>query len=230
MTPYTIGFIGVGHIGSQIAKAATETSAAQEGDLAVVAVPLSGIEQLSVEPLAGKVVATTNYNPQLDGHIAELDTGTATVAGLIQAHLPYSRVVRAFSHISAAEVTTDGEPEGTPNRRSLAIAGDDADARRVVADLYNQVGFDTVDIGGLDASWRIDRGQPAFIVPSERRRASRECRPGQTADVILGEEGTQVTKRMPGHKKGGKEAAIAREGAARTLLSHIAASLSTAGE
>jgi predicted dinucleotide-binding enzyme len=116
------------------------------------------------------VVATTNYNPQFDGHIAELDTGTATVAGLIQAHLPYSPVVRAFSHISATEVTTYGEPEGTSNRRALAIAGGDADARRVVADLYNQVGFDTVEIGSLDESWRIDRGQPAFIVPSERRR------------------------------------------------------------
>ena len=104
MTLYTIGFIGVGHIGSQVARA------------------------------------------------------------VIQAHLPHSRVVRAFSHISAAEVTTDGKPEGTPNRRALAIAGDDAGAKRVVADLYNQVGFDTVDIGGLDENWRVDRGQPAFIV------------------------------------------------------------------
>ena len=197
MTAYTIGFIGVGHIGSQIARAvmkaghpivisnsrgpqtlanlvqelgpqaraATATEVALQGDLIVVAVPLSGIDQLPVEPLAGKVViATTNYNPQRDGHIAVLDAATATVAGLVQAHLPRSRVVRAFSHISAAEVTTDGEPEGTPNRRALAIAGDDADAKRVVADLYNQVGFDTVDIGGLGESWRVDRGQPAFIV------------------------------------------------------------------
>lgn len=127
--------------------------------------PLSGIDQLPVEPLAGKVViATTNYNTQRDGHIAVLDAGTATVAGMIQEYLPRSRVVRAFSHISAAEVTTDGEPEGTPNRRALAVAGDDADAKRMVADLYNQVGFDTVDIGGLDESWKVDRGQPAFIV------------------------------------------------------------------
>ena len=170
MTPYTIGFIGVGRIGTQVARAvikaghpivisnsrgpqtladlvqelgpqaraATAASAALEGDLVVVAVPLSGIDQVPVEPLAGKVViATTNYNPQRDGHIAVLDAGTATVAGLVQAHLPHSRVVRAFSHISAAEVTTDGEPEGAPNRRALAIAGDDADAKRVVADLYN---------------------------------------------------------------------------------------------
>jgi predicted dinucleotide-binding enzyme len=162
MTLYTIGFIGVGHIGSQVARAvvkaghpvvisnsrgpatltdlvqdlgpqaraATAAAAAREGELVVVAIPLSGIDQLPVEPPAGKVViATTNYNPQRDGHIAELDAGTATVAGLVQVHLPHSRVVRAFSHISAAEVTTDGEPEGTPNRRALAIAGDDTDAR-----------------------------------------------------------------------------------------------------
>jgi 8-hydroxy-5-deazaflavin:NADPH oxidoreductase len=196
-TSYTIGFIGVGRIGTQVAKAvikaghpvvisnsrgpetladvvqelgsqaraATAAEAAVAGEVVVIAVPLSGITQLPVEQLANKVViATTNYNPPRDGHIAELDAGSATVAGMVQAQIPRSHVVRAFSHISSMEVTTDGTPEGTPNRRALAIAGDDVDAKRMVAALYNQVGFDSVDIGGLDESWRVDRGQPAFIV------------------------------------------------------------------
>lgn len=58
----------------------------------------------------------------------------------------------------------DGHPEGDPQRRALALAGDDPDAKQLVARLYNQFGFDAVDIGGLAESWRLDPGQPAFVV------------------------------------------------------------------
>ena len=52
---------------------------------------------------------------------------------------------------------------GTPHRRALAIAGDDAAAKKTVAAIYDEVGFDTLDLGVLDEAWRVDRGQPAFI-------------------------------------------------------------------
>jgi 8-hydroxy-5-deazaflavin:NADPH oxidoreductase len=81
----------------------------------------------------------------------------------LQAHLPTSRVVRAFSMINAAEMSGDGHPEGDPKRRALALAGDDPAARQLVAGLYNEFGFDAVDIGGLAESWRLDPGQPAFV-------------------------------------------------------------------
>jgi 8-hydroxy-5-deazaflavin:NADPH oxidoreductase len=57
----------------------------------------------------------------------------------------------------------DGHPAGDPKRRALALAGDDPTARRLVASLYDEFGFDAVDIGGLDESWRVDVGQPAFV-------------------------------------------------------------------
>jgi 8-hydroxy-5-deazaflavin:NADPH oxidoreductase len=72
--------------------------------------------------------------------------------------------VKAFNMISAAEVPADGTPSGTPNRRALALAGDDADAKKTVAELYDRIGFDAVDAGPLTESWRFGRGQPAFIV------------------------------------------------------------------
>ena len=58
----------------------------------------------------------------------------------------------------------DGHPRGDPKRRALALAGDDPAAKRLVAGLYNEFGFDALDIGGLDESWRIEAGQPAFVV------------------------------------------------------------------
>ena len=147
------------------ARATTPTEAAAAGDFAIVAIPITTIDQVPVEPLVGKVViATINYFPGQPGHIAEVDNGTTTAPGLLQAHLPTSRVVRAFSMINAAEMSGDGRPAGDPKRRALALAGDDPAAKELVANLYNQFGFDALDIGGLDESWRIDAGQPAFVV------------------------------------------------------------------
>jgi 8-hydroxy-5-deazaflavin:NADPH oxidoreductase len=146
------------------ARAATPAAAAAAADFAIVAIPVTTIDQVPAEPLAGKVViATINYFPQRDGHIPAIDSGTTTVPGLLQAHLPASRVVRAFSMLDAADMSGDGHPAGDPRRRAIAIAGDDAAAKRLVAGLCDEFGFDTVDLGGLDESWRVDPGQKAFV-------------------------------------------------------------------
>ena len=195
MTVKTIGLIGAGHIGSQLARlavqhgydvvvsnsrgpetlkdlvqelgprarAGTAEQAAGTGDIVVVTIPLRNISNVPVAPLAGKIVIDTdNYYPQRDGHIPELDNEMATTSELLQRHLPASKVVKAFNHIYAAALTTDGQPVGTPNRRALAIAGNDADAKRVVAQLIDRFGFDVVDIGPLSDSWRIQRDTPGY--------------------------------------------------------------------
>jgi 8-hydroxy-5-deazaflavin:NADPH oxidoreductase len=146
------------------ASAGTPAQAAAAADIAIVAIPVTTIDQVPVEPLAGKVViATINYFPQRDGPIPEIDSGKTTVPGLLQAHLPASRVVRAFSMLDAADMSQDGHPAGDPKRRALALAGDDPAARDLVARLYDEFGFDPVDLGGLGESWRVDPGQAAFV-------------------------------------------------------------------
>jgi len=145
------------------ARAGTTEQAAAAGDIVVVTIPLKNISDVPVEPLAGKIVIDTgNYYPQRDGHIAELDHEEVTTSELLQRHLPASKVVKAFNHIYAAELTTDGQATGTPNRRALAIAGNDAEAKRVVTELIDRFGFDVVDIGPLSDSWRIQRDTPGY--------------------------------------------------------------------
>ena len=191
----TIGFIGAGHIGSQVARlavargydvvisnsrgpgtlsglvrelgprarAATVEEAAAAGEVVVVSIPLKNYRSVPPGPLAGKtVIDTNNYYPQRDGHIPELDNESTTTAELLQAHLPASKVVKAFNHIYAAQLTTDGRPAGTPNRRALVIAGDDAGAKAVVTRLLDEFGFDTVDAGPLAEGWRIQRDTPGY--------------------------------------------------------------------
>ena len=191
----TIGLIGAGHIGSQLARlavahgydvvvsnsrgpdtlsalvaelgsharAATAAGAAAAGDIVVVTIPLKAIGTVPAKPLEGKIVIdTNNYYPQRDGHIAELDSESTTTAELLQHHLPKSKVVKAFNHIHAAELTTHGQAPGMPNRRALVIAGDDEAAKRVVADMIDRFGFDVVDAGPLAEGWRIQRDTPGY--------------------------------------------------------------------
>jgi 8-hydroxy-5-deazaflavin:NADPH oxidoreductase len=152
----------VGELGEH-ARAADTAEAARAGDLVVVTVPFRAVNDLPVEPFAGKIVMdTNNYYPQRDGVFDEVENGSITVSGVLQRHLPDARVVKAFNHIQAAQILSTATPSGTPGRRALAIAGDDEHAKRAVADFIDGIGFDVVDIGPLSESWRIDAGTPGY--------------------------------------------------------------------
>lgn len=147
------------------ARAATPEEAAQAADLAVVTVPLKAYAQVPVDALAGKVVIdTNNYYPARDGQMPELDDESTTVSELLQAHLPTSKVVKAFNHIRSDDLGTQGSPAGTPDRRALAYAGDDEDAKATVAALIDQLGFDALDAGRLADGWRYQRDTAAYVV------------------------------------------------------------------
>jgi predicted dinucleotide-binding enzyme len=119
-----------------------------------------------VAPLAGKTVLdTNNYYWERDGRIAELDEKKTTTSQMLQRHLPESTVVKAFNHIGAGEILTTGSPAGTPGRRALATASDSPEALQFVTDLYDAFGFDTVAIGPLADSWRVERDTPAYGIP-----------------------------------------------------------------
>jgi len=151
------------------ATAATATDAAAAGEFVVVTVPLKNYRDIPVEPLEGKIVIdTNNYYWERDGHIAELDDGTATVSGLLQAHLPASKVAKGFNHIRSTEIQNSGSPAGTPDRRALATASDFPEAAERVAALYDEFGYDSVNIGPLSESWRVERDRPAYVVRQNR--------------------------------------------------------------
>ncbi|MGA0568830.1 NADPH-dependent F420 reductase [Rathayibacter sp. KR2-224] len=191
----TIGLIGAGHIGSQIARqavahgydvvvsnsrgpetltdlvaelgeharAATSAEAAEAADIAVVTVPFNAIDQIPVEPLAGKpVIDTNNYYWERDGHRAELDDFSETSSGQLQRHLAGAHVVKAFNHIFASAITEDAQDAGTSGRRALAVFGDDDGAKQTVTEFIDTIGFDVVDGGPLSESWRIQRDTPAY--------------------------------------------------------------------
>lgn len=145
------------------ARAATAAEAATAGDFAVVAVPLKLVNDMPAAELAGKVlIDTNNYMPWRDGHYAIIDSGEKTEHELRQEQLPASMVVKAFTHIQAPRIISWGRPAGDPERLALAASSDFPEAVDLVAHLYDQFGFDTVDNSPLQNSWRTRPGQPAW--------------------------------------------------------------------
>jgi predicted dinucleotide-binding enzyme len=146
------------------ARAGTVDEAARAGDIVVVAIPFKNYRSVPAEAVGDKVVIdANNYYPQRDGQVPELDDESTTNSELLQAHLPEAKVVKTFNHIMAAQIVSDGTPAGTPDRRALAVAGDDAAAKATVAGLLDEFGFDVVDAGPLSEGWRFQREEPAYV-------------------------------------------------------------------
>ena len=191
----TIGFIGAGHIGSTVARAAitagydvvlsnsrgpetlaelvtelgphasaaTGTEAAERGDFVVVTIPFHSALEVPAEQLVGKVVIdTNNYYFERDGHIQEIDDHEITPTGFLQHHLAGSKVAKGFNHIQATQILSDATPAGSLDRRALATASDYPEAIELVTRFFDEIGFDTVVIGPLSESWRIDRDMPGY--------------------------------------------------------------------
>jgi len=147
------------------ARAALPKEAVDGADLVVVTIPLKNIPSLPSDLFANAratlvVVDTGNYYPQRDGHIAEIEQGmTESRWTSQQLGRP---VVKAFNNIYAQHLLEKGLPRGTPGRIALPVAGDDRTAKALVIALLDDLGFDGVDAGNLDDSWRQQPGTPVY--------------------------------------------------------------------
>ncbi|GAA4386697.1 NADPH-dependent F420 reductase [Brevibacterium pityocampae] len=145
------------------ASAGTPAEAAAAGDIVVVSVPLTAVDDLPVDALAGKTVLdTTNYYPFRDGRISVLDDEEVTEGEYVQARLGTARVVKAFSSILAHHIPQLARPAGASDRTALPIAGDDPAAKEQAAALIEQIGFDVVDAGPLSEAWRFEPESTAY--------------------------------------------------------------------
>jgi len=144
------------------AHPATIEDATRNGDVVVVAVPLKAVPDLPAAAFNGKVVVdANNYYPNRDGDIAALQSGTPS-SRWVARHLAGATVVKAFNNIYAQHLLESGKPAGAPGRIALPVAGDDAAAKQTVMSLVDALGFDAVDAGSLDESWRQQPDTPVY--------------------------------------------------------------------
>jgi predicted dinucleotide-binding enzyme len=194
----TIGIIGAGMIGGQVARlavtagldvivsnsrspetlaglvqelgsgarAATPEEAVREGDLVVLAIPFFAYSKLSPDALAGKVVIDTmNYYPERDGRMPEVQTDKIASSELVHRHVPKSRLVKALNNMDWVRLLSRARSAGHGDRSALPIASDDTEAKAAVAKFVNSIGYDSVDMGGLEDSWRSEPTMPAYVRP-----------------------------------------------------------------
>lgn len=144
----------------------TVEEAARSGDVVIVTIPEKNIPSLPRDLFAGVadnvvVVDTGNYYPQQrDGQIAGIEDGMVE-SGWVSEQLGRP-VVKAFNNIYAEHLLKLGKPPGAPGRIALPVAGDDNRAKFVVLKLVDELGFDGVDAGRLDESWRQQPGTPVY--------------------------------------------------------------------
>jgi predicted dinucleotide-binding enzyme len=166
------------------AKAVTVQEAARAGKVVIVTIPEGYIPNLPKELFAGVpddvvVVDTGNYYPQQrDGRIAGIEDG-ATESRWVANQLGRP-VIKAFNNIYAQHLQERGRPKGNPGRIALPVAGDDQRAKDTVMRLVDELGFDPVDAGKLDESWRQQPATPVYATDYDAagvKRALSEATP-----------------------------------------------------
>jgi hypothetical protein len=147
------------------ATAAWASRAAHGADVVVVTIPEKDVINLPDNFLNGAaddvvVIDTGNYSRERDGRIEEIEAGM-TDSRWVEEQIGVS-VVKAFNTIRAEHLLEFGKTQGTTGRIALPVAADDHEAKLVVMNLVDALGFDPVDGGGLDDSWRQQQGNPAY--------------------------------------------------------------------
>jgi 8-hydroxy-5-deazaflavin:NADPH oxidoreductase len=148
-------------------RAVAVSDAIAFGDMAIIAVPFKAVSGLPTAGTTGKVIVdATNYYERRDGHIDRLIDGMMTSSGLLAEHFAGARVVKAFNTTYFTTLAGGGLPEGDPRRLVIFVAGDDADAKASVSSLIDQLGFDTIDTGGLHSGGLLQEpGSRIYNVP-----------------------------------------------------------------
>lgn len=171
------------------ARATSVREAARAEDVVVLSIPQKAVPALPKDlfasvPPSVVVIETGNYYPRLrDGRIDALEAGMLD-SEWVAAQLGRP-VVKAFNNIIAKSLLEKSMPPGSPERIALAVAGDSGDAKAVARRLVDELGFDAIDAGRLDESWRQQPGTPAYchdLDAASLRRALAEADRSKLAD------------------------------------------------
>ncbi|HZE72910.1 MAG TPA: NAD(P)-binding domain-containing protein [Pyrinomonadaceae bacterium] len=138
------------------AHASTIEDAARFGDVVLIAIPFGKFRTLPANGFKGKVVIDAgNYYPERDGRFVEIDRDETTSSELMASQLKEARLVKGFNTIYFKHLATQGDSSRPlEDRRAIFIAGDDSEAKEIVARLIEEIGFAAVDSGFLHEGGR----------------------------------------------------------------------------
>ncbi len=158
------------------AKAGSVAEAVAFGDVVVLVVPYTAVEQIGKD--YGKALATkqlvmdvSNPIPRRDGEDFVKKINAEGGAGLAtQRMLPGAKIVRAFNAIGSMSLPKEAHRQGEP--LGVPIAGDDPKAIELASSLIKQIGFEPVLIGNLAKGKYLVPGTPlgGMHTPADLRK------------------------------------------------------------
>ena len=131
-------------------------------DIIVVAVPLHKYRSIDTALLQGHtVIDTMNYWAPVDGVMDEFESGAST-SEVIEEFLGDVKLVKTLNHIGYGDLEVDSLPAGDSSRRALVLASDHGDAKELIAEFIDSMGYDAVDAGPLAAGRAMENGTEIF--------------------------------------------------------------------
>jgi predicted dinucleotide-binding enzyme len=159
------------------AEARWAAEAIAEADVVVLAIPIHEFATFDARQLAGKlVVDVMNYWPPVDGVQPMFENSQRGSSEIVQERLAESTVIKTLNHLGYHQIDEERRPEGSPERRTVGVAGDDPAAVEVVAEIIERIGFDTVRLDSLRAGRLFEAGGPVFGASLRRAEFERALR------------------------------------------------------
>lgn len=146
------------------ARAATAQDALRDVDVVILSMPLGALK--GARPLLASlaesvvVIDTSNYFPQRDGEVPEIEAGRVE-SEWVQDVLGRP-IVKAWNAIGTTPFAENGRRSGHPDRVAIPIASDRVRDRDVAMTLMDDTGFDGFNAGPLADSWRQQPGSPVY--------------------------------------------------------------------
>lgn len=145
------------------AHAVTKEEAAKQGDIVILALPLSKYASIPKVELKNKlVIDAMNHWPEVDGARQDTLPDTASSSEHLQQYLSESTVIKALSHMGYHELHDNPKPPGAAGRKAIAVAGDSQEAVASVAHFIDTLGFDPLTLDSLSTGRVLEPGHPAF--------------------------------------------------------------------
>jgi len=172
------------------ATAVTAHEAACSGEIVFVTIPVFKIPDLPKGLFDGisadvVVVDTGNYYPrERDGRIDAIENGMAESRWV--ANQLGRPVLKAINTLHWRSLLEAGKPVGTPGRIAVPVAGDDDAHKSKLIRLLDELGFDGIDAGPLDESWRQQPGAPVYAADLDAgaaRKALSEANPERSPEM-----------------------------------------------
>jgi 8-hydroxy-5-deazaflavin:NADPH oxidoreductase len=138
-------------------------AAVEDADIVVLAMPLHKFATFDPASVAGKIVVDAmNYWPPADGVLEMFEDRRYSSSEIVQRRLVHSTVVKSLNHIGYHDLEDARRAAGSPERRAIGVASDDAGAAHVVVEVIERIGFDTVRLDSLRAGYLLEPGGPIF--------------------------------------------------------------------